>query len=261
MHNFAAIVFSTLLSLPPTSAVQYSPFLPPHDNPPTRLDDITNIKLLFGAFKRDSSTTCSGMGNSKVSCGDKAVCAVDGAGNVGCCPFNSVCTGTIAAGGAAPTNAPSAGSTAAAPAPAISHAISGTSTISNQYYPYPVLPTTYANTADCSTSFSSCQAESAKCTGFVEGGGYGVTVSGAGGGITQQAAMGPATAESICSSLSQQACHGLQLAQCSTLGGANPTATANSFVVGSSNAGATKGAVLYGMGVGMAVGLAGQMVG
>ena len=89
----------------------------------------------------------------------------------------------------------------------------------------------------------------------------GVTVSGPGGGITQQGAIAPVSAESICSSLSAEACHGLQLSQCSTLGGAAKTAAAGTFVEGSANAAPTRcAAVLYGVGVGVAVGVAGQVM-
>lgn len=160
----------------------------------------------------------------------------------------------------APAGPAQTASTAAATA-AVTHAISGSSTLSNQYYPFPVIPTTFANAADCSTSFSSCQAESAKCTGFVEGGGYGVTIAGQGGQITQQAALAPASVEAICSSLSQEACHGLQLLQCSSLGEATATGAGGSFVVSSTNAAPTRCAALYGLGVGMAVGIAGQVAG
>ncbi len=104
--------------------------------------------------------------------------------------------------------------------------------VPNSYYPYPVLPTTYTGSDDCSSSYTACQAESAKCTGFIEGGGYGVTVGGQDGVITQQAALGPSSAEAICSSLSQEACHGLDVSMCSTLGGAaKATAAAGLFPI------------------------------
>ena len=213
-------------------------------------------------FKRDSKcgTPCSGMG-AEVCCAKKAVCALDQAGNVACCPHNSVCTGTIAAG-PAPTNAPTGAPSAPTPGAAISHAISGTSTLSNQYYPFPVLPTPFSNEGDCSAAFSSCQAESAKCTGFVEGGGYGVTIAGQNGQITQQAAMPASSAESICSSLSQEACHGLQPSQCPTLAGAKASAGAGGFVVDKntkSGAMSIQGNAVYGLGIGLLVGLAGDM--
>lgn len=88
----------------------------------------------------------------------------------------------------------------------------------------------------------------------------GVTVSGPGGGITQQGAIAPVSAESICSSLSAEACHGLQLTQCSTLGGAAKTA-AGTFVEGSANAAPTRcAAALYGVGIGVVVGVVGQVM-
>lgn len=43
---------------------------------------------------------------------------------------------------------------------------------------------------------------------------YGVTIGGNGGGKTVEAITGSAQATSICSSLSSQACHGLQLKNC-----------------------------------------------
>ena len=90
----------------------------------------------------------------------------------------------------------------------------------------------------------------------------GVTVSGPGGGITQQGAIAPLSAESICSSLSAEACHGLALAQCSTLGGAAQTAAAGTFVAGNANAALTRCAVaFYGVGMGVAVGVAGHVMG
>ena len=89
----------------------------------------------------------------------------------------------------------------------------------------------------------------------------GVTVSGPGGGITQQGAIAPASAESICSSLSAEACHGLALTQCSTLGGAAKTAAAGTFVEGSANAAPTRHAgSLHRFVVGIAVGVAGQVM-
>lgn len=241
--------------LPATFAVEYSPFIAPANN----VSPASNLS------KRDSNcvNSCSSMGgsDSNVCCGKRSKCVVDQAGNVACCPYDSVCTGTLDVAPAR-TSAPAAGVAAAAPGPAMTHAISGTSTISNQYYPFPVLQTPFVDAAECTESFSSCQAESAKCTGLVGGGGYAVTVSGQNGGITQQAAMPASSAESICSSLSQEACHGLQLAQCSTLGGAAARATVRgSFVAGDSTnaAVATRCRGVYGMAIGVLIGVAGQL--
>ena len=252
------------------SAAEYEAFMAPLVDAPQAIRAMHNLPR--GNPK--CAHPCATMGYSNmgppVCCPKNAVCALDQVGNVACCPDNSVCTGTIAA-----SNGPTGGAAAAtstteaptgAPSASISHAISGTSMVPNSYYPYPVLPTAYTGADDCSASYTACQAESAKCTGFIEGGGYGVTVGGDDGIITQQAALGPSSAEAICSSLSQEACHGLDVSMCSTLGGAaKATAAAGSFVVGSqtSNGGAvpTRRAMMYGLGFGMAVGIAGQVAG
>ena len=81
-----------------------------------------------------------------------------------------------------------------------------------------------------------------------------MTVSGAGVGITVQGATATlAAAVSVCSSLSSQACYGLQLASCSIYTGTgtliNPNAAPTKCVGG-----------LYGVGVGVAVGIAGQIL-
>lgn len=254
-----------------TLAEEYEAFVAPLGNAPQ------GVRYAMHNLPRDDSkcaNSCAHMGysnmGSPVCCPKNAACALDQVGNVACCPQNSVCTGTIAAPKGPATVAAAAASSAvaptAAPSVSISHAISGTSVVPNSYYPYPVLPTTFAGADDCSSSYTACQAESAKCTGFIEGGGgYGVTVAGQGGVITQQGAMAPASAEAICSSLSMAACHGLNLGMCSTLGGMAKSSAGGNFVVGSqtSNGAAapTRCAAIYGVGFGMAVGIAGQVIG
>ena len=247
MQYFAMLAFGISTSL---SLADYAPY-----SPPLLFDNSVSAHFIRRSDK--CATSCG----SNICCGKKAACALDSNGNVACCPFNSVCTGTVAAG-AQPTAVPLAVGVPSAPAPGsgISHAISGTSTLSNQYYPFPVMATTFKDAAECTTSFSSCQAESAKCTGFVEGGGggaaYGVTVSAQASQITEQVAMPASSAESICSSLSQEACNGLQISQCSTLGGAKATSSGGTFVAGEqSNAGAVPTKCVIGMGIAVVVGL------
>ena len=255
MRAFAACALIICLALPPALAAEYTNFIASSSDDYTRLEFLMNSDL----FRRDSkcAVSCSSVGNSRACCPKNTNCALDTVGNIACCPSHAECTGTVG-----PLAGPSTGTPTMGNAAAITHAITGTSTIPNSYYPFPVLPTTYANAAECTNSYSSCQLESAKCTGVLEGGGMAVTVSGPGGGITQQGAIAPASAESICSSLSAQACHGLALTQCSTLGGAAKTAAAGTFVGGNANAAPTRcAAALYGMGMGVAVGLAGQVMG
>lgn len=134
--------------------------------------------------------------------------------------------------------------------------------VSNAYYPFAYLPTNFPNAAVCTASYSSCVKEFAKCTYSLESGDSGITVSGAGVGITRQAAIPDITAASICSSLSTEACHTLQLADCTTYGNAAAATAGGSFKV-SANAAPTGCPGMYGvgMGVGVALGFAGQMAG
>ena len=84
-----------------------------------------------------------------------------------------------------------------------------------------------------------------------------MTVTGGGAGITVQGATATASAASICSSLSQAACYGLQLANCPAFG----TGTATGLVVAGSNGRRCCEGVRYGVGVGVAIGLACQVLG
>lgn len=248
----------SLLTLPAALAVQYCPFLAPDTNPAPNFNGLINLDL----FRRSSKcpTQCSEM-NSLACCPKDTICGLDGAGNIACCPNNAACTGNLGGGEVAATAAPIAGSNAKpAGAAAATHAISGDSTVANSFYPYPYLPTTYANAAQCTASFSSCQMESAQCTGLLEGGGMAVTIAGPNGGVTQAGAMPVASAESICSSLSVEACHGLALTQCATLGGAKGAAAAT-FDAGMASAAPLKHPItLYGVGLSMAIGIAAQVI-
>ena len=88
----------------------------------------------------------------------------------------------------------------------------------------------------------------------------GLTISGIGPGITREAALPSIYAASICSSLSVKACYNLQLANCPAYG----TAAANGGGTFEAAGGAapTRCARIYGvgMGVGVAIGVAGQLV-
>jgi hypothetical protein len=247
------ILFALLLTLN-SAATEYSPFLEPYNEATTYNGFALNL------FRRDgncgSGISCAAMGDKASCCMSKARCAVDEAGRVGCCPENAQCTGTI--GGSAVATA------TGTPAPSAQITGSGgRSVVSNAYYPFPYLPTNFPNAAICTSSYSSCATEFAKCTYSLESGDSGVTVSGAGVGITKPAAIPDITAASICSSLSTEACHNLQLAGCATYGSAAAQTAGGSFVA-STNAAPTGCAGMYGVGmgvgVGVAIGFAGQMV-
>ena len=127
------------------------------------------------------------------------------------------------------------------------------STVQNAFYPFPYIPTTYANAAACSAAWTSCQGDSASCTTALANGAQGVTVSapgGAGATITAVPSVGLQSAQSICASLSLQACSGLQVEACRSFGGD-----------GAGNAAVTRGCGGgYLMGVGVVVGVAGGML-
>lgn len=239
-------------------AADYSAFLEPYSQERTYNGFSLNL------FRRDgncgSGISCAGMGDKASCCMSKSHCAVDEAGHVGCCPQNAVCTGTIGGGATGATMTDSPGSpTTAAEATQVTG--SGSQKIvSNAYYPFPYLPTNYPNAAVCTSSYSSCVKEFAKCTYSLESGDSGLTISGAGAGITRHAAIPDTTAASICSSLSTEACHNLQLANCATYGGPAAATAGGSFDV-STAAAPTASAGLYGVGigVGIALGVAGQM--
>ena len=242
-----------------SSVAEYSPFLEPYN------EDITYKGFALNLFRRDgncgSGMSCATMGDKASCCESKARCAVDEAGKVACCPQNAQCTGTIGGGAAIATANTRSSPTTAAGAAQITGS-GGGRIVSNAYYPYPYIPTNFPNAAVCTSSYSSCVKEFAKCTYTLESGDSGVTVSGAGVGITRQAAIPDITAASICSSLSTEACHNLQLASCATYGNAAAATTGGSFVVtGASAPTACAGLYGVGMGVGVALGVAGQMVG
>lgn len=148
-----------------------------------------------------SGIACGNLGAPALCCPSQAFCAFDQAGNVACCPSRAFCTGTI-------SSVSNAIATAAA-----------TAFVPNAYYPFAFIPTTYSNPEICSSSYSRCQTDFSSCTSVLGAGGNAVTVNGGGGvGVTGpvQGFLGPVSAASVCSSLSQQACYGLQLANCAT---------------------------------------------
>ena len=78
-------------------------------------------------------------------------------------------------------------------------------------------------------------------------------------GITVQGATATGSAASICSSLSTQACYNLQPSNCPQFGTAG--ATGSGVIVSVNSAGRGCDGVRYGIGAGVAIGLAGQVLG
>ncbi|KAF1996246.1 hypothetical protein P154DRAFT_498811 [Amniculicola lignicola CBS 123094] len=208
---------------------------------------------------------CSNLGAPGLCCRSNAICSADAAGHVACCPQGAACTGTIA-GVAGPSAAMSTGTattnpfvvvttttaTGSQPSFVQSGGAQGTrSTVDNPYFPIAYIPTTYTNAAACSSAYSSCQTDAASCTAALANGLPGVTITAPNGGatITAIASLGMPSAVAICSSLSLQACYNLDVAACANFGNGNTGAAATRGCGG-----------LYGLGAGVAVGIAGQLL-
>lgn len=169
---------------------------------------------------------CSALGASGICCPNDTVCARDQNGNVACCPTNAVCTGVISGTLRGSSTTPfvlGGSSTTTGGSQMTSYP-----TLSNVPYPFIHIPTSYANAQSCLNAFTACQSASTACFNSLAGI-NGVTVSGIGSlGVTQAGAtatLGAQSASTICSSLSQSGCYGIQSAQCSQFGTAGSTQT------------------------------------
>ncbi|MCJ1470243.1 hypothetical protein MMC07_008888 [Pseudocyphellaria aurata] len=171
-----------------------------------------------------SGNSCSSLGAPALCCPSQSVCTLDPLNNVACCPQNAACTGTISPVSILPTSTVTATVT---PAP------SPGSAVPNAYFPFTYLPTTFANAAACSSSYSGCQSEYTSCTNSLGAAGAAITVV-QGGGVTVLSPIGSVSAQQICQSLSQRVCYGLQLASCGTAPiTATAAATQATFIAGS----------------------------
>lgn len=248
-----------LIAISKTVSAEYSPFYEPYLGGASR----SYNGFVLDLFRRDgncgSGVSCSTMGDQASCCRSETRCAVDMAGHVACCPNNAQCTGTIGGGAAlaTATNVVSSPTNSAASATVTG---SSGSIVPNVYFPFPYLPTTYPNAAVCSSSFSSCETEFSRCTSQLIAGDNGLTISGIGPGITREAALPSTSAASICSSLSAEACYHLQLTNCPMYGTA--AGSGGGTFEAAEGAAPTHFAGMYGvgMGVGVAVGIARQLV-
>jgi hypothetical protein len=114
--------------------------------------------------------------------------------------LSAVCTG----------NAPSAIPTAR-PTAAISY-------VTNPYFSFPYAETSFDDSRACSSAVSACSRNYQVCVQNLEGGGgFGVTIEVPGDGGTTVGGGGSslgASATSVCSSLSSEACSGVDPTQC-----------------------------------------------
>lgn len=202
---------------------------------------------------------CTSLGNSNACCKQGTNCSRDAANNIACCPTGASCTGSLTGASTAmstgtsfmfPQDATATTTTSTADSSAAS--ITG-STISGAY-PFVYVPTAFSNAATCSSYYSLCQSEYSQCTAQLMGR-YAVTVGGAGGaGVTVEAATATSQATSICSSLSQAACHGLQLSYCAT------AAAATAHAASGNGAALVRTTSLHDLILGLMVGIAGVFI-
>ncbi|KAB8069191.1 hypothetical protein BDV29DRAFT_183258 [Aspergillus leporis] len=193
---------------------------------------------------------CSNMGKSDVCCKQGSICSRDAADNIACCPTGAKCTGTLSGDSTSTAGSFQFPGTATAP---ITTTGASDATITGSTmpgaYPFIYVPTTFPNAGVCSSYYSVCQKSYTGCLSSL-GGGYAVTVAGAGGGVTR-AGGGAAQAISTCSSLSREACHGLNLGYCGTV--ATGTGDANRAPPGRASS-------LEDLVFGMAIGVAGMFI-
>jgi hypothetical protein len=203
---------------------------------------------------------CAALNAPGLCCPRTAICTADQNRAVACCPQGAQCTGALGlpAATATGTNTPPFTSASTTGDPFVQQttvpnaATGARSTVQNAFYPFPYIPTTYSNAAACSAAYTSCQGDAAKCTTALANGAQGVTVSAPNGGatITAVPSIGLQSAQSICASLSLQACSGLQVEACRSFGGEGNEARTMGC----------GGGARYFMGAGVAVGVVGQLL-
>lgn len=247
-HLFTApLVALTLVLLPSVIAsAQPQPFLPAQTPEPVRrYHAATPAEALFarqtdGCISGTYSCSSQGSAFNGICCASGQSCTLDVSSSPACCPSGDVCTGT------APSSYRPPSTTSA-------------SYVSNAYFSFPYIATSFSNAAACSRAVSACSKNYVACTADLEGsGGGGVTVV-VGGSTTVGASGGAtyptATATSVCSSLSSKACFDIQSSYCT----AGSTA---GFSVGSANAAARPtGMPCVGLVAGLAAGVGFGVVG
>lgn len=253
-------LIGTLAILLPTavSSIETEPFSPPEQGKSSkRALDVLRILRRDDDNCPSGYNPCSDLGNSDACCKSGSRCTTDAADNIACCRTGASCTGSLT--GTSTGTTTQTGNSFMFPH-GTSATTTGTGTVAsitgstiNGAYPFVYVPTTFENTASCSSYYSLCQSEYTQCTGDLMGR-YGVTIGGGGGGVTVEAITGSAQATSICSSLSAKACHGLRLNDCATAA----TGTGNDASDNAAIPGRTSN--LHDLSLAFVVGIAGMFV-
>lgn len=257
-----------------TSSTAPSPFLAPWPEEPSDASSrIAKPLLVHDALRRrqdnscpPDSNSCSSLNGSPVCCASGTDCRLDDAGQVACCPQGARCTGSIGGAsvsgntggfvvgvGSTSTTTTTSGLLVPASTTSTSTALisgQGLSTVgtgapNGGFVGFLPLATPFPNQQVCSSAYSSCQSEFQRCTSLVGGSVNGLTITGAGVTIAGPGATPVPSAASICQSLSSAVCLNLQLSNCNTLANA---------------AAPTPFPPLYGVGVGLLLGVAEQVL-
>ncbi|PWY80641.1 hypothetical protein BO70DRAFT_429667 [Aspergillus heteromorphus CBS 117.55] len=248
----ATFLASTALSTTTTAApsIDTIPFNSPHSADASwRAFEVLQLLRKRSDNCPSGYDPCSNLGRSNLCCQDGTRCTRDAADNVACCPTGASCTGTLSeTGSGGSTSSFRFPQTATATQTAGGGGVTLTGSTLAGAYPFVVIPTTFSNAGVCSSYYSLCQSEYTGCISQL-GGGYAVTVAAEGGGVTRAGAASAAI--STCSSLSVEACHGLNIGYC---GGYSTDVY--------ENRGATPGrsSSLEDLFFGMLIGLAGMLV-
>ncbi|RDL42107.1 uncharacterized protein BP5553_02086 [Venustampulla echinocandica] len=276
----------------------FAPFLEPHSesllisNETLQLDTRELLKRDGNCPANYNSCSTLSAAYGGACCTPGSVCTTDHARNIACCPVGAACTGTIArptgttsaevstTGGAIIGGSTTGPGLTATPTSGRSSSATGQSTIAptaapsvvpNSFFPFPYIATTYPNSVACNSAYEACQKNFAACTADLQGGagsGFGVTIVAPEGGVTVAPAtilnVGPASATSICNSLSQVACYNIQSTNCAQFGTGG---SGGSFVVdatgknGAARARQTPGCMARaGVVAGVGLGIAGQII-
>ncbi|KAJ5972211.1 uncharacterized protein N7479_002129 [Penicillium vulpinum] len=195
---------------------------------------------------------CTELGNADACCKHGTNCSRDDANNIACCASGASCTGRLTGTKTVGTGTAFMFPNTATATATTEGGITG-STLDGPY-PFVAVPTAFNNAETCSSYYSMCQSDYTQCTGALMGR-YAVTIGGAGEGKTVQAITAASQATSICSSLSMDACHGLNLGYC----GSVATQTGSADAAGN-DASPVRITSLHDLVLGLAVGVAGMFI-
>lgn len=107
MHKLALNLILLFTSLSIASVPDYSPFFSPYTGQwVQQAEDSSDTLNRRQASCPSGYSSCSNLGGNGGCCQPNAMCALDQAGRVACCPDQSVCTGTIDGGTSSATGPP-----------------------------------------------------------------------------------------------------------------------------------------------------------